>query len=69
MPFYDYECLDCHKASEIFVNGPQKPECPHCGSKNLEKQLPTFHTKGSKGSGHTHSGGCCGGHCGCGHHH
>ncbi|MDR2980905.1 MAG: zinc ribbon domain-containing protein [Puniceicoccales bacterium] len=65
MPLYDYECKKCHKVSEILVSASRPPVCPHCGSKQLEKQLSTFATKGGpSGSNHVHSASC-----GCGHGH
>lgn len=40
MPLYEYECKDCAQQSEILVSGLRvKPDCPHCGSKKLNKLL------------------------------
>ncbi len=71
MPLFDYECRDCKKTSEILVSAGREPVCPHCGSKKLDKQVSAFSSKGlnknSDAGGHVHSGGCCGGRCGCKH--
>ena len=37
MPIYDYRCLDCHKTCELLVKLSTVPNCPSCGSVNLEK--------------------------------
>jgi putative FmdB family regulatory protein len=46
MPVYDYVCLDCHKPFETVLtlneHDKQNPECPHCGSKNVEQEAAAF---------------------------
>lgn len=41
MPSYDYRCDDCSKRSIIYKTyeeyGETPVECPHCGSKNLQR--------------------------------
>lgn len=41
MPSYDYRCDDCSKRSIIYQTyeeyGESPVECPHCGSKNLQR--------------------------------
>ncbi|MDR2844819.1 MAG: zinc ribbon domain-containing protein [Puniceicoccales bacterium] len=64
MPLYEYECIECHKVSELLITASRPPICPHCGSVKLEKQLSLFASSGGVGSGHVHSGSC-----GCGHAH
>ncbi len=40
MPLYEYHCQKCDSDVELLVrNDTEKPECPHCGSNKLEKQL------------------------------
>jgi len=46
MPVYDYLCLDCHKSFETVLtlheHDKENPECPHCGSKNVEQEATAF---------------------------
>lgn len=39
MPLYEYECKECHRVVEVLIRSSEKPECPQCGSKKLDKQL------------------------------
>jgi putative FmdB family regulatory protein len=40
MPLYEYHCQACQHDVEVLVrNSQEKPECPDCGSKKLEKLL------------------------------
>jgi putative FmdB family regulatory protein len=40
MPLYEYHCRNCDAMVELLIRGSQeRPECPECGSKNLEKEL------------------------------
>ncbi len=42
MPTYEYECLDCKKASTHFFRSfsqVQDPVCPHCSSMDLERLI------------------------------
>ncbi|MBW8001489.1 MAG: zinc ribbon domain-containing protein [Planctomycetes bacterium] len=44
MPIFEYKCSTCNKISE-FLEQPGKKvkhSCPHCGGKNLAKQISTF---------------------------
>jgi putative FmdB family regulatory protein len=76
MPIYEYFCKNCEKEFELLIRGTQKPVCPHCGGKKLDRWMsapasPT-HANGSncpieRGSSDAashcaHAGGC-GGHC------
>jgi len=74
MPIYEYFCKNCEKEFELLIRGTQKPVCPYCGGKKLDRQMsapasPT-HANGcpiERGSSDAASycahGGCCGGHC------
>jgi len=42
MPIYEYTCRKCGHPFEVLVRGKEKPACPACGSRSLEKQLSTF---------------------------
>ncbi len=45
MPLFQYECTDCSKECEILVRGQETPQCPACGSANLEKLASAFAPK------------------------
>ena len=65
MPLFDFVCKACGKEFETLVMGSAKPQCPACGSTELEKQMSTFAVRG--GSSASCSGskcsGCAGGSC------
>lgn len=42
MPIFDYVCKKCRHPFEAIVQGSERPECPSCGSRSLEKQLSVF---------------------------
>ena len=42
MPLYEYTCLGCSKRFEALVLGSERPACPACGGRNLEKLISTF---------------------------
>lgn len=42
MPIYEYTCSDCGKRFELLVRGGATPECPHCRSARLERELSAF---------------------------
>jgi putative FmdB family regulatory protein len=50
MPIYEYECLSCHKRTEVLqrMNDPPLATCPSCGSE-VKKLIsaPAFQLKGS----------------------
>jgi len=52
MPIYDYLCLKCKKMFTEIIRlaeiETKKPVCPHCNSKEVKKQLSTFHAKTSR---------------------
>jgi putative FmdB family regulatory protein len=39
MPLYEYRCQDCRQLSELLVRNGERPRCPGCGSKQLDKLL------------------------------
>ncbi|MGB9722255.1 MAG: FmdB family zinc ribbon protein [bacterium] len=60
MPIYTYKCNNCGKVFDfLLLKSSEKPECPQCGSKNLEKQVTA---PGSVRVGSSQSSGttCCG---------
>jgi putative FmdB family regulatory protein len=78
MPLYEYYCADCHTKFEALrpmSKADSAIQCKSCESMRTSRVLSLFatHTKteGSSASSPTFSGnlggGCCGGHCGCGH--
>jgi putative FmdB family regulatory protein len=42
MPIYEYACQQCGQRFEALVRSDTIPECPHCHSTTLEKQLSVF---------------------------
>jgi putative FmdB family regulatory protein len=64
MPLYEYQCKECSKQVEILVpNASAKPNCPECGSKNLDKLLsvvasPVIHGGGNTGRAPAEPGMC-----------
>ena len=39
MPIYEYVCEDCERPFEALVFGTDTPECPHCQSVKLARQM------------------------------
>ena len=39
MPLFEFVCEDCHGEFELLVSAKEKPDCPTCGSKKLEKLM------------------------------
>jgi putative FmdB family regulatory protein len=66
MPLYDYHCSDCGKSSEILLTRTdERPECPQCGSRNLNKLLSAHSSLSGTASGGVPGPGdtaCCGSH-------
>lgn len=66
MPLYEYACPKCQKEFELLIRGNERPICPHCGSKKVERQMsaPAGHVRSqsdSCGASVTNCGGspCC----------
>ena len=47
MPLYDFHCSKCDKTFERLVRGESVPECPHCGSLDIEKLVSRPATPGT----------------------
>jgi putative FmdB family regulatory protein len=51
MPLYEYTCGKCRKTSEHLVRSSSEiklPECPHCGSHRMKKELSVFAAAGGE---------------------
>ncbi|NTV10726.1 MAG: zinc ribbon domain-containing protein [Zoogloea sp.] len=46
MPLYDYRCPACDKTFELLVRSSTVPQCPACGSQQLEKLISKPATPG-----------------------
>jgi putative FmdB family regulatory protein len=72
MPWYDFRCEACDKEFEarLPVAARDEAQCPHCGSRRVERRLPLTVTvvPGRTRAVRAESGGCAcgGGSCGCG---
>jgi len=42
MPIFEYRCEACGHRFELLVFGSEKPACPKCSSKRIEKLLSGF---------------------------
>ena len=61
MPIYQYRCADCGQTTESFVRSfsdGERPICPNCGSRHLEKLLSTPNVL--KGETRAPGSTCCG---------
>jgi putative FmdB family regulatory protein len=49
MPIYEYVCRQCGQEFEALVRNEEKPACPGCNSRRLEKKLsaPAVQTRSS----------------------
>jgi putative FmdB family regulatory protein len=61
--------MKCETHFEELVRSDEEVLCPHCGTRNVAKQLSKFSMIGTAGQtgAFGSGGGCCGGSCGCGH--
>ena len=69
MPLYEYACRDCGREFEALVRGDEKPVCPHCESRKLDKLLSVAAghvAKGKSGAAAEMPGGCGRPQCGSG---
>jgi len=73
MPLYEYQCRGCGERFEYLVRGDDKPSCPACDSRELDKQMSVPSAPQiaggpqcgvSRGNRPCDSGGGCGG-CPC----
>lgn len=64
MPIYEYACQDCGHAFEALVRSSTVPECPHCHSTQLAKQLSAPAAVGAAAAPMPSMAGPCGS---CGH--
>jgi putative FmdB family regulatory protein len=60
MPIFEYECRSCHRRFEAIVQGRQRPVCPACGKRDLDKQLSAFAVTSGRSDGFDAGGGGCG---------
>jgi putative FmdB family regulatory protein len=71
MPIFEYQCGDCEREFEAYVNGGRAPECPACHGANLVKRLSSpgmvGASAGRSASPAPMQGGCGAGgaHCAC----
>jgi putative FmdB family regulatory protein len=42
MPIFEYVCQKCHHRFECIVLNGEKPKCPECASRKLERQVEQF---------------------------
>lgn len=49
MPLFEYACSKCDTEFELLIRGEDKPECPDCGSRKLDKLMSA--AKGRVGGG------------------
>ena len=48
MPLYEYACRTCSKRFEFLVLGSEKPACPKCRGRDLERLYSTFAVSGAE---------------------
>ena len=39
MPLFEYQCENCSSNAELLVGRNEKPACPKCGSRKMEKLM------------------------------
>ncbi|MGH9796950.1 MAG: FmdB family zinc ribbon protein [Candidatus Polarisedimenticolia bacterium] len=61
MPLFEYSCRGCGRRFEALVYGAERPGCPACGGRKLEKLLSTFAVGASAGAAGFDTGGDAGG--------
>ncbi|MEO8200078.1 MAG: zinc ribbon domain-containing protein [Gemmatimonadota bacterium] len=73
MPVYEFSCTSCGHGFEVLVRGSDRPACPECQGRKLERRMslpartaggtmrPDFSKLGPPGG----AGGCGSGGCGC----
>ena len=51
MPLFEYTCGKCRKTSEHLMRSSSTasvPDCPHCGSRRMKKELSVFAATGGE---------------------
>jgi putative FmdB family regulatory protein len=66
MPLFEYSCRKCSRRFERLVFGAETPECPSCGSPDLEKLLSAFAVGGGSDASGEFAGDAGGGCGSCG---
>lgn len=67
MPIFEYKCKKCGTVFEFLARAGQKPVCPACKSRRLEKLISAFNAGAEKRKCPSGGSGCCGGRGGCAH--
>jgi putative FmdB family regulatory protein len=49
MPLYGFQCAECDKAAELLVGFSEKPKCPSCGSKKMQRLVSKVAPPGKSG--------------------
>ena len=42
MPLFDFLCSACQHSFEELVSAGERPACPECDSRKVQRQLPVF---------------------------
>jgi len=58
MPLFEYSCSHCDTEFELLVAVREQPECPQCGSKQLNKLMSVSSGRMAGGSALPISQGC-----------
>jgi putative FmdB family regulatory protein len=61
MPLYEYKCRKCSKRFEFLVMGSDRPCCPKCNGRDLERLFSTFAVSGAERKSDSDSFGDVGG--------
>ena len=61
MPLYEYKCRKCSKRFEFLVMGSDRPRCPKCNGRDLERLFSTFAVSGAARKSESDSFGDVGG--------
>lgn len=56
MPMFEYRCEECGRRFETFVTATRRPECPQCGSHDLQKLVSAPGRIGGRGGSGGRSG-------------
>jgi putative FmdB family regulatory protein len=50
MPLYSFHCPECDKDTELLVGFSDKPKCPSCGGKKMERLVSRVAAPGKSAS-------------------